>query len=387
MKIPGKKQIIPFILCALLFASALSPVRSAGSALTLAWDPNTEDDLAGYKIYYGTQSGDYDSVIDVGDTTQYMVPGLDPETQYYFALTAYDTSSNESDFSAEVSAVTDPPHCVISGLGETSSGYIEAFAEDYSHGNWLRVGWKSYNSANGEARIATGDIDGDGRDEIVIGLGPVWEQPYPSGYFEVFDDDFTHLTWCRIQWKTYNNTNGESRPSCGDVDGDGYDEIIIGLGRGGGGYFEIFDYDAGSVTHKDWGRVNWKSYNKSSGKTRAACGNIDNDVYDEIIIGLDWGGGGYFEIFDYDADSITHKDWGVVQWLEYNITNGETRPACGDIDGDGLDEIVIGLGQGADGYLEIFDDAVAGCGHVAWPRVHWKSYNSTNGETWPALKK
>jgi hypothetical protein len=444
MSIFGKKQIITFILCASLFVLALSPVRSAASALTLAWDPNTEDDLAGYNVYYGTQTGDYDFVIDVGDTTQYTVTDLDPETQYYFTVTAYDTSSNESDFSAEVSAVTDPPHYVISGLGETSSGYIEAFGEDYSHADWLRVGWKSYNSANGEARIATGDIDGDGRDEIVVGLGPVWEQPYPSGYFEVFDDDFTHLTWCRIQWKTYNNTNGESRPacgdvdgdgydeiiiglgsggkgyfeifdydadsithkdwgrvnwksynntngesrpSCGDVDGDGYDEIIIGLGRGGSGYFEIFDYDADSITHKDWGRVNWKSYNKSYGKTRAACGNVDGDVYDEIIIGLGWGGKGYFEIFDYDADSITHKDWGVVQWTEYNIGNGETRPACGDIDGDGLDEIVIGLGEGADGYLEIFDDAVAGCGHVAWPRVHWKSYNSTNGETWPALKK
>jgi hypothetical protein len=79
--------------------------------LTLAWDPNTEDDLAGYNVYYGIQSGDYDSVIDVGNVIQYMVSDLEPDTQYYFVVTAYDTSGNESDFSEEVDSITseDPP--------------------------------------------------------------------------------------------------------------------------------------------------------------------------------------------------------------------------------------------------------------------------------------
>jgi hypothetical protein len=79
--------------------------------LTLAWDPNTEDDLAGYNVYYGIQSGNYDSVTDVGNVSQYTVSDLEPETQYYFAVTAYDTSGNESDLSEEVDSVTyeDPP--------------------------------------------------------------------------------------------------------------------------------------------------------------------------------------------------------------------------------------------------------------------------------------
>ena len=109
MSVPGKRQIIPFILWASLLLFALSPVHSAGSTLTLAWDPNTEDDLAGYKIYHGTHSGDYDSVIDVGNITQYTVTGLEPATLYYLALTAYDTSGNESDFSDEVSGIPTNP--------------------------------------------------------------------------------------------------------------------------------------------------------------------------------------------------------------------------------------------------------------------------------------
>jgi hypothetical protein len=60
---------------------------------------------------------------------------------------------------------------------------------------------------------------------------------------------------------------------------------------------------------------------------------------------------------------------------------------CGDIDGDGRDEIVAGLSQGGKGYMEILDDTSNAYTHLGWPRIHWSSYNSTNGETWPIVKK
>jgi len=76
--------------------------------VTLSWDPPTTNidgtpitDLAGYKVYYGNSSGTYTSSIDVGNTTTYTITGLQPGT-YYFAVTAYDTSGNESDYSNEV---------------------------------------------------------------------------------------------------------------------------------------------------------------------------------------------------------------------------------------------------------------------------------------------
>jgi hypothetical protein len=223
-----------------------------------------------------------------------------------------------------------PCDLVVSGLGETSGGWTEAFVDDYSHADWLRVGWDAYNSANGEVRLAKGDVDGDGKDEFVLGLGPVPGDPaLPGGRFEVLDDDYTHLGWGQVQWPGYNSANGESWPACGDVDGDGQDEIVIGLGSGSGGWFEVFEYSAGNVTHRDWAYVNWKGY---------------------------------------------------------NTANGETRPACGDVDADGRDEIVVGLGSGAGGYLEVFDDAVGGYGHMAWPQIQWKGYDAANGETWPAVR-
>ena len=87
----------------LLFPLALIPTSWAMD-ITLAWDPNTEPDLAGYRIYYGTSSRNYISSIDVGNVTRYTIANLDPRFTYYFAVTAYDIYNNESDFSNEVSS-------------------------------------------------------------------------------------------------------------------------------------------------------------------------------------------------------------------------------------------------------------------------------------------
>ncbi len=72
------------------------------TAPTTNADGTTCDDLAGYKIHYGTTSGTYIEVIDVGNVTAYTVESLADGT-YYFAATAYDTSGNVSDYSNEVS--------------------------------------------------------------------------------------------------------------------------------------------------------------------------------------------------------------------------------------------------------------------------------------------
>ena len=79
-----------------------SRLVSQNNSLIISWDPNSEADLMGYKVYYGLSSKNYDRVIDVGNQTRYTVEGLSEEVNYYFAVTAYDSAFNESDFSEEV---------------------------------------------------------------------------------------------------------------------------------------------------------------------------------------------------------------------------------------------------------------------------------------------
>ena len=72
--------------------------------LDLAWVPNEEPDLGGYRIYYGTTSGEYIDFVDVGVVTTYRLDDLLDGVTFFLALTAYDLASNESGLSPEVSS-------------------------------------------------------------------------------------------------------------------------------------------------------------------------------------------------------------------------------------------------------------------------------------------
>ena len=74
----------------------------AGTAtVTIGWDKNAEPDIVGYKIHYGIKSGTYDYNVDIGNSTSCDISGLEEDTTYYFAATAYNTMG-ESDLSEEI---------------------------------------------------------------------------------------------------------------------------------------------------------------------------------------------------------------------------------------------------------------------------------------------
>ncbi len=100
-------------LLSFMMALVLGDLLPAGKAhardVTLAWEAPTRntdgslcDDLAGYRIYFGTVSGDYSQNIDVGNVTTHTITNLSDRMTYYFAVTAYDTVRNESILSNEV---------------------------------------------------------------------------------------------------------------------------------------------------------------------------------------------------------------------------------------------------------------------------------------------
>ncbi len=88
----------------LILALMTPNLLSAATVIRLAWDPNTEPDLAGYHLKYGTTSGIYQQTIDVGNVTSYDVRDLAANQTYYFVVLAYDLAGNESPPSNEVSA-------------------------------------------------------------------------------------------------------------------------------------------------------------------------------------------------------------------------------------------------------------------------------------------
>lgn len=91
-------------------SSGLSAARVGNGAALVSWAPPTENtdsstltDLAGFKIYYGTFPGEYDKTITINNPglTSYVVENL-ASADWFFVVTAFNTSGVESAYSKEV---------------------------------------------------------------------------------------------------------------------------------------------------------------------------------------------------------------------------------------------------------------------------------------------
>ena len=111
-------RLLKLVLLAGMFASISSPLH-AQTTPTLQWDANTETNLAGYRVYQGTQSGVYGPTpVDVGNVTSYRPQGVDWTHRAYFAVQAYNTSAGVSPLSTEAVWV---PASITTFTGLTSS--------------------------------------------------------------------------------------------------------------------------------------------------------------------------------------------------------------------------------------------------------------------------
>ena len=93
-----------FFLVAVVALMQLSAIAS--QTATLTWNPSTDTNVAGYKIYYGVASLTYTNSIAVGNVTNTIIGGLADGTTYFFAATTYDASGAESALSNEASYQT-----------------------------------------------------------------------------------------------------------------------------------------------------------------------------------------------------------------------------------------------------------------------------------------
>jgi hypothetical protein len=110
----------------------LSVQNVHGADVTLAWDPNPEASLKGYKVYYGSASGNYSFMVDVGNWTSLTISGLEAGKTYYFAATAYGPAGEESGMSDELRYDTPRPDSNFlsptKASGDTASYTINASA-------------------------------------------------------------------------------------------------------------------------------------------------------------------------------------------------------------------------------------------------------------------
>ncbi len=147
----GKHLVFVLVMVVLILLNAATifagEAQLSWTAPTKNADNTTLTDLSGYTVYYGTSSGNYSNNIDIGNVTSYQLTGLTDGLTYYFSVTAYDTSGNESAFADEVSKVmplpdTTPP--VISAIQSISITSVSG-----------RISWVTNEESNTQVEYGT----------------------------------------------------------------------------------------------------------------------------------------------------------------------------------------------------------------------------------------
>ncbi len=239
--------------------------------------------------------------------------------------------------------------------------------------------------------VALGDVNGDGDTEIIIGAGP---GSLPT--VTVFTSTGTQLS----QFSAFpDNVNIGVHVASGDLDGNGTDEIVVGTGRGGGPQVRVFDMDGTAVF-----TPGFFAYDEGfRGGVNVAVGNIDGKRGDEIVTGAGPGGGPHVRVFNRYGEYIgmdffpfADSDKGGVSVATANVNGGKkdevimaihsfgepwvkvynadtertivgefkvyaddyrggVNIAGADIDKDGMDEVITSIRQGGASHVRVFE--------------------------------
>ncbi len=191
--------------------------------------------------------------------------------------------------------------------------------------------------------VAVGNVDSDEAYEIISGPGP---GAVFGPQVRLFDYNGTPLPGSSVM--AYGTNKYGVNVAGGDIDGDGYAEIITGAGPGTvfGPHVRAFNYD-GSGAMTPVSGVNFFAYGVPKWGVNVACGDIDGDGYAEIITGAGPGAVYGPHVRGWDVDGRSAAAMPGVSYLAYNTPKYGVNVACGDIDGDGCCEIITGAGPGA----------------------------------------
>ena len=197
-------------------------------------------------------------------------------------------------------------------------------------------------SFTGGVTVATGDVNGDGVDDVIVGAGPGG-----GPNVKVFDGRSGDLVSSIFAYEP--TFTGGVIVAAGDVNGDGFDDVIVGSGIGGGPRVHVFSGADGSDL------LDFFAYESTfRGGVNVASGNFDAKAYDDIVTSPGFGGGPRVVIFD---------GMSLNQLASYFAFDPNSRAgvnaATGQFEGGDVTDVIAGTGTGSAPAVQVFRGTTA----------------------------
>jgi hypothetical protein len=134
----------------------------------------------------------------------------------------------------------------------------------------------------------------------------------------------------------FDGFSGGTTAACGDMTGDGVADLIVGAAAGGGPHVKMYDGVSGKVVRE------WMAFDVGfTGGVAVACGDVNDDGIADVVTAAGRGGGPHVKVFD----GATGKT--LREWMAYDVGfAGGVSLTVGDVNGDNRADVITGARAG-----------------------------------------